>query len=196
MVVNPRENVSVITLRNGTEVETPVKVAPISSKEENEEYITTEKNAPTDTEITKRKFLPLSDYRPIPNFPQVLVGSRKYERDHDKLHEIFSKCKVNISLLNIIKQVSRYAKFFKPLCTSKRKQKLKGIERVKVGERVYAIIQEKLPAKCTDPGMCTISCMIGDTKFEKPMPDSGASINGMPYSVYTSLKLGPSNKMA
>jgi hypothetical protein len=36
--------------------------------------------------------------------------------------------------------------------------------------------------------------MIGDTKFEKAMLDSGASINVMPYSVYTSLKLGPLNK--
>lgn len=87
-----------------------------------------------------------------------------------------------------------YAKFLKQLCTSMRKPKWKGIERVKVGEQVSAIIQEKFPAKYKNPGMFTIPCMIGDTKFEKAMLDSGASINVMQYFVYTSLKLGPLNK--
>ncbi|KAK9714200.1 hypothetical protein RND81_06G079200 [Saponaria officinalis] len=51
--------------------------------------------------------------------------------------------------------------------------------------------QRKLPQKCGDPGMFTIPCTIGNTKFHKAMLDLGASINVLPYSLYQSLKLGP-----
>ncbi|XP_040988944.1 uncharacterized protein LOC121236561 [Juglans microcarpa x Juglans regia] len=93
-----------------------------------------------------------------------------------------------------IKQVPRYAKFLKELCTTKRRQKLKGCEKVRVRENVSTVIQRKLPAKCKDPSMFTIPCTIGNTRFEKVMIDLGASINVMPYSIYAFLKLGPLNK--
>ncbi|XP_073153374.1 uncharacterized protein [Henckelia pumila] len=35
---------------------------------------------------------------------------------------------------------------------AKRKQTLKGCQKVELGENVYAVIQRKLPAKCKDPG--------------------------------------------
>ena len=55
--------------------------------------------------------------------------------------DTFRKIEVNIPLLDAIKQVARYAKFLKELCTSKRK--LKGNEKVSVGENVSAILQKK-----------------------------------------------------
>ncbi|XP_042954698.1 uncharacterized protein LOC122291116 [Carya illinoinensis] len=75
-----------------------------------------------------------------------------------------------------------------------RKQKLRGCEKVRVGDNVSAVIQRKLHAKCKDPDMFTIPCTIGNTRFEKAMIALGASINVMPYSIHTSLKLGPLNK--
>lgn len=42
--------------------------------------------------------------------------------------------------------------------------------------------------------MFSIPCTINNTRLEKSMLGLGASINVMPYSIYTSLKLGPSNK--
>ncbi|XP_065623864.1 uncharacterized protein LOC111986231 [Quercus suber] len=174
MVVNPRENASAIVLRSGKEVEIPVKAAPASSKQEKEKNVVTDKDIPNYDEVPKRKFPPLSDYKPVLPFPQALAESRKGEKIKD-LYETFRRCEVNIPLLDAIKQVPRYAKFLKELCTIKRKQKLKGCEKVIVGENVFAIIQRKLPAKCKDP-------------------DLGASINVMPYSIYVSLKLGPLNK--
>jgi len=122
-----------------------------------------------------------------------LAESRKYEQNKD-LYETFRRCEVNIPLLDAIKQLPRYAKFLKELCTIKRKQKLKGCEKVRVGENVSAVIQRKLPVKCKDPSMFTIPCTIGNTRSEKAMTDLGASINVMPYSIYASLKLGPLNK--
>ncbi|XP_071914024.1 uncharacterized protein [Coffea arabica] len=47
-------------------------------------------------------------------------------------------------------KVPKYAKFLKDLCVNKRK--LRGDERVMVGENVSAVLQRKLPPKCGDPG--------------------------------------------
>ncbi|XP_068655796.1 uncharacterized protein [Aristolochia californica] len=176
-VVNPRENASAIILRIGKE----------------EKEVVGDRNIPDDVDVPKRKFPPHSDYKLVPPFPQALVDSRKDEQNKD-LYETFCRCEVNIPLLDVIKQVPHYAKFLKELCTIKRKQKLKGCDKVRVGENVSTIIQRKLPAKCKDPGMFTIPCKLGNIIFEKAMIDLGASINVMPYSIYASLKLGPLNK--
>ncbi|XP_027166611.1 uncharacterized protein LOC113769410 [Coffea eugenioides] len=47
------------------------------------------------------------------------------------------------------RNVPKYAKFLKDLCVNKRK--LRGDERVMVGENVSAVLQRKLPPKCGDP---------------------------------------------
>ncbi|XP_027184133.1 uncharacterized protein LOC113782441 [Coffea eugenioides] len=73
----------------------------------------------------------------------------KVEREKEIL-DVFRKVQVNIPLLDVIKQVPKYAKFLKDLCVNKRK--LRGDERVIVGENVSAVLQRKLPPKCGDPG--------------------------------------------
>ena len=96
--------------------------------------------------------------------------------------------KVNIPLLDIIKQVPAYAKFLKDLCTIK---KGLGIEKKAfLTEQVSAIIQRKNPVKYKDPGSPTISVNIGGTCIDKALLDLGASVNLLPYSVYKQLGLG------
>ena len=96
--------------------------------------------------------------------------------------------KVNIPLLDIIKQVPSYAKFLKDLCTIK---KGLGIEKKAfITEHVRAIIQSKYPVKYKDPGSPTISVNIGGNCIDKSLLDLGASVNLMPYSVYMQLGLG------
>jgi hypothetical protein len=56
-------------LRSGKEVEIPVKATPASSKQEKEKNIVADRNVPNDDDVPKRKFSPLSDYKPIPHFP-------------------------------------------------------------------------------------------------------------------------------
>ena len=124
-------------------------------------------------------------------FPSRFAKSKKEEHDKEVL-ETFRKVQVNIPLVEAIKQIPRYAKFLKELCTKKRK--LKGNEKVSVGENVSAVLQRKLPPKCKDPGTFTIPCNIDNTRFEKALLDLGASINVMPFSIYTSLNLGPIKK--
>ena len=96
--------------------------------------------------------------------------------------------KVNIPLLDIIKQVPAYAKFLKDLCTIK---KGLGIEKKAfLTEQVSSIIQSKNPVKYKDPGSPTISVNIGGNCIDKSLLDLGASVNLMPYSVYKQLGLG------
>ncbi|XP_073121629.1 uncharacterized protein [Henckelia pumila] len=80
------------------------------------------------------------------------------------------------------------------LCTAKRKQTLKGCQKVELGENISAVIQRKLPAKFKDPGMFSITCTIGNVRLENAMLDLGASIKVMPYYIYASLNLGALNK--
>ena len=109
--------------------------------------------------------------------------------DHEKeVFETFTKVQVNIHLIDAIKQVPRYAKFLKELCTTKRN--LKGNEVMFVEENCLAILKKKLTPKVKDLGSSTIPCTIGNTRFGKAMLDLRASINVMPYSIYAFLNLG------
>ena len=95
--------------------------------------------------------------------------------------------KVNIPLIDMIKQVPTYAKFFKDLCTVKRG--LNVDKKAFLTEQVNAIIQCKTPVKYKDPGCLSISVNIGGTCVEKALLDLGASVNLLPYSVYKQLGL-------
>ncbi|KAL0454337.1 UNVERIFIED_CONTAM: hypothetical protein Slati_0772900 [Sesamum latifolium] len=125
---------------------------------------------------------------PKPPFPERFAKSKKEEEEKDIL-ETLRKVEVNIPLLDAIKQVPRYAKFLKEMCTNK--SKLRGNERVSMGENVSTILQSKLPPKCKDPGTFSIPCQIGNFGIENAMCDLGASINVMPFAIYESLNVGP-----
>ncbi|RXI03356.1 hypothetical protein DVH24_004008 [Malus domestica] len=120
-------------------------------------------------------------------FPSRFLQAKNEEEEKDVL-ETFRKVHVNIPLLHAIKQIPKYAKFFKKLCTTRKRIREKEV--VHVNENVSAMLQRKLPPKCEDPGSFTIPCVIGNTRFEHAMLDIGASINVMPYSVYASMNLG------
>ncbi|KAM1695946.1 hypothetical protein ACFXTN_027529 [Malus domestica] len=184
-IPNPKggfESAKAILLRSGKEIgagSTPSQTGPKSDVnvqiEEEESSMPTAKVVPH----LCRKLL----------VPQIcpIHPTRKEEAEKDIL-ETFRKVQVNIPLLDAIKQVPRYAKFLKELCTTRKRMSTKEV--VKVGENVSAILQRKLPPKCKDPGSFTIPCVIGNTRFESAMLDLGASINVMPYSIYASMNLG------
>ena len=73
--------------------------------------------------------------------------------------------KVNIPLLDMIKQVPTYEKFLKDWCTIKRG--LNVNKKAFLTEQVSAIIQCKSPLKYKDPGCPTISVMIRGKVVEK-----------------------------
>ena len=123
---------------------------------------------------------------PLP-FPQALKGKKKLNNQTEIL-EVLRQVKVNIPLLDMIKQVRTYAKFLKDLCTVKRGLNID--KKAFLKEQVSAIIQCRTPVKYKDPSYPTILVNIGGTCVEKALLDLGPSVNLLPYSVYKQLGLG------
>ena len=96
--------------------------------------------------------------------------------------------KVNIPLLNMIKQVPTYEKFLKDLCTVKRG--LNVNKKAFLTKQVSSTIECKTLVKYKDSGCPTISINIGGTCVEKALLDLGASVNVLPFSMYKQLRLG------
>ena len=167
---------AVITLRSGKEVDQPMP-KPVEESRQGEE-------------LQSEHILLKEDsmkYNIPPPFPQALRGKKKTSQQAGIL-EVLRQVKVNIPLLDIIKQVPAYAKFLKDLCTIK---KGLGIEKKAfLTEQVSAIIQSRNPVKYKDPGSPTISVNIGGNCIDKSLLDLGASVNLLPYSVYKQLGLG------
>jgi hypothetical protein len=134
-----------------------------------------------------------SSFKTIPSFP---VSSSRYKKEdkEKEILEVFKKVKLNIHLIDAIKQIPKYAKFFKEMCTTKRAYKLKGHEMVSMGEVVSAVVQKNMPLKQKDPCVFIIPCVIGNASFNRALCDLGASISIMPKHVYDSLSLEPLNK--
>ncbi|XP_074297793.1 uncharacterized protein LOC141628568 [Silene latifolia] len=199
-IPNPRENVSVVSLRNGrqlVEIEKPKAKPKVMIIQEEEELVVEDdkllkdgrkENASNFKEVTPS----MPSYEPLLSFPEALKYTKKKEHDND-IYKTFRKYEVNIPLLELLKSVPRYAKFLKELCTIKRNQKERSLKKPKgkASEFVSALFKSKTPPKSSDPGVFTIPCTIGDTRFERAMLDLGASINVIPFHIYESLKLGP-----
>ncbi|KAM2181747.1 hypothetical protein ACFX1Q_032319 [Malus domestica] len=66
-------------------------------------------------------------------FPHRFMQSMKDESDKDIL-DTFRKVQVNIPLLDAIKQVPKYAKFLKELCTTKKRASNKEVVREFLGD--------------------------------------------------------------
>ena len=167
---------AIITLRSGREIEQPM---PMTAEETCKEKEAEPEKVIIGEDLVK-KTMP-------PPFPQALRGKKKIPNQAE-IWEVLRQVKVNIPLLDMIKQVPTYAKFLKDLCTVK---KGLGIEKKAfLTEQVSAIIQSKTPIKYKDPGSPTISVNIGGTCIDKALLDLEASVNLLPYSVYKQLGLG------
>ncbi|XP_040942256.1 uncharacterized protein [Gossypium hirsutum] len=130
---NPRQNANAVTLRSGKVLESiPDRNLAQESAQEKPEK---------DEQVRPKPPLPKIQ----PPFPERFNQCRRGKEDKEIL-ETFRNVEINILLLDAIKQIPRYAKFLKELCTNKRK--LTGNERVNVGENVSAVLQRKMPTKC------------------------------------------------
>jgi hypothetical protein len=162
---------SVITLRSGKVIEKPT----LEPCEKDDESISEGKEG---VESEHCKALP---------FPHAMTKQKKVNHN-SKIFETFKQVRINIPLLDAIKQVPSYAKFLKDLCTVKRKLNVK--KKAFFVEQVRVILQNNNDLKYKDPGCPTISCFIGEHKIEKALLDLGASVNLLAYSVFQSLNLG------
>ena len=143
---NMDEVQAIITLRCGKEIEQSLPKPAKKTKEQEEvepEHIFIK-------EDSMKKSMP-------PPFPQAMRGKKKAPKQEGIL-EVLRQVKVNIPLLDMIKQVPTYAKFLKDLCTVK-----KGLginNKAFLTKQVNSIIQCKTLVKYKDPGSPTISVNI------------------------------------
>ena len=103
---------AIITLRSGKEIEQPGH-KPASMTKEKEDM---EPEHIIINEDSMKKSMPPP---PPPPFLQALRGKKKASKQEGIL-EVLRQVKVNIPLLDMIKQVPTYVKFLKDLCTVKK----------------------------------------------------------------------------
>ncbi|CAM8940836.1 unnamed protein product [Rhodiola kirilowii] len=195
-IQNPKENVNAVTLRSRQRsVAEPTEPEEDENSEEPEE----ERTRP-EALGTRRSDIPEGS-RPHPEprtenpkssttlpFPVPTRVPKQHVMDKD-VFELFSKVEINIPLMECIKQVPKYAKFLKELCTNRRKGT--RYDQELMSRNILAVMQRKVPPKCGDPGTYTIPCKIGNIRIENCILDLGASINVLPFSLYSCLRIGP-----
>ncbi|CAM8902851.1 unnamed protein product [Rhodiola kirilowii] len=219
-IQNPKENINDVTLRSGRKLvikpmEQEEDKSPRLPREEQmrpealrtleQDAAEKEGNAPEERRpgpIPAAIPVPASEEykeRPVPRTetPKIsaalpfLVPARvpkQHVMDED-VFELFSKVEINIPLLEAIKQIPRYAKFLKELCTNRRRST--RYDQELMSRNVSAVIQRKVPPKCGDPRTYTIPCTIGNIRIKNCMLNLGASINVLPLSIYSCLRIGP-----
>nr|GEV53814.1 hypothetical protein [Tanacetum cinerariifolium] len=102
--------------------------------------------------------------------------------------EKLKQLQLNISFIEALAQMPKYAQFLKGLLSNK--TRLEEACTVTMNERCFAFLLNKLPLKEKDPGRFTIPCDIGNLHIDNALADLGASISLMPYLMYEKLGLG------
>ncbi|XP_027124267.1 uncharacterized protein [Coffea arabica] len=121
VIANSKENASAMLLRSGKEVQSSKSEA--TGVEDERECRELERKS----KLTKAK----------------------KEESEKEILDTFRKVEINIPLLEAIRQLPKYAKLLKGLCTNRNKLNLQ--DKVRVGENMSAVLQRKLLQKCKDP---------------------------------------------
>ncbi|GKF11915.1 hypothetical protein Tco_0049841 [Tanacetum coccineum] len=133
---------------------------------------------------------------PMPNhkssipYPLRRNDERRREKANDqieKLYEIFKDLSFEISLMNALILMPKFASALKSLIGNK--ENLSEMARTPLNEHCSAVILNKLPAKLRDPDKFLIPCDFPRMDECLALADLGASINLMPLSVWKKLSL-------
>nr|XP_043630039.1 uncharacterized protein LOC122601336 [Erigeron canadensis] len=125
-------------------------------------------------------------YKPKIPFPQRLKKA-KLKLQYDKFINMIKNVHINVPLVDLIQGMPNYAKFIKELVTDK--GKMDEVKATYLNAECSTILQNQIPPKLKDPGSFLITCSIR-TLTCKALADLGASINLMPYSVWSKLASG------
>ncbi|XP_070015994.1 uncharacterized protein [Nicotiana sylvestris] len=178
---NPQVNA--VTLRNGRELEKVPKKRKDKHVPEGE-LIPKVTNEPKKTaEIPELVEAP----RPPPPFPQRLQ-KKNDDRMFSKFLSMLSQVQLNIPLVDVLREIPKYAKYIKDIVAHKRR--LTEFDTVALTEECTSRVQNKLSQKLKDPGSFTIHVRIGNIDMGRALCNLGASINLMPLSLLKQLGLG------
>nr|XP_009587609.1 uncharacterized protein LOC104085313 [Nicotiana tomentosiformis] len=182
---NPKETIKVVSLRSGKTLADPVvKARPEVVNKQVEIRAKTKGEEQQGHSSGVQKKIEESRHMPTLPFPQK-IKREKLDKCFGRLLEMLKQLYVNIPFTEVLTQMSAYAKFLKEILSSKRK--LEETTMVMLNAHYSAILQNKIPQKCGDPGSFIIPCSLGSETFDKSLCDSGVSINLMPLSIFRRL---------
>ncbi|GJT56510.1 reverse transcriptase domain-containing protein [Tanacetum coccineum] len=133
---------------------------------------------------------------PMPNpKPSIPYPSRRNDEKRrenaneqkEKFYEIFKDMSFEISFVDALTLMPKFASTLKALIGNK--EKLSEMARTPLNEHCSAVILNKLPKKLGDPGRFLIPCKFPGMDECLALADLGASINLMPFSVWKKLNL-------
>ncbi|GJX98397.1 reverse transcriptase domain-containing protein [Tanacetum coccineum] len=133
---------------------------------------------------------------PMPNpKPSIPYPSRRNDEKHrenaneqkEKFYEIFKDMSFEISFVDALTLMPKFASTLKALIGNK--EKLSEMARTSLNEHSSAVILNKLPKKLGDPVRFLIPCKFPRIDECLALADLGASINLMPFSVWKKLNL-------
>nr|XP_016484056.1 PREDICTED: uncharacterized protein LOC107804651 [Nicotiana tabacum] len=149
-----------VSLRNGRDLDKEQEVAQASKE--------TTPATPTPLEVDEPT-----------NLTEVVVEQGQDEK---------GKAKLNIPLMDALREMPGYAKMMKDLMS--RKFDFQDLSTVTLTQTCSVVVTRPMAQKMSDPGSFTIPCTIRSYTFAKALCDLGASINLMSLAVYTKLGIG------
>nr|GEV85896.1 reverse transcriptase domain-containing protein [Tanacetum cinerariifolium] len=137
---------------------------------------------------------PVSAPKPNPKpsslYPSRLNDQKLRDKANDqmeKFFQIFQDLNFNISFVDALILMPKFASTIKSLLTNK--EKLFELARTPLNEHCSAVLLKKLPEKLGDPGKFLIPCDIPGMDECLALANLGASINLMPLSIWSKLSL-------
>ncbi|XP_070053196.1 uncharacterized protein [Nicotiana tomentosiformis] len=177
--------VNAVTLRNRKELEEV-------PKKKKDKPISEGKLMPKATHESKKDEAssePVEAARPPLPFLQRLQ-KKNDDRMFNKFLSMLSQVQLNIPLVDVLREISKYSKYIKDIVAQKRR--LTEFETVSLTEECTSRVQNKLPQKLKDPGSFTNPVRIGNIDLGRALCDLGASIYLMLLSLFKQLGLGAS----
>ncbi|KAL4311041.1 hypothetical protein GQ457_01G004250 [Hibiscus cannabinus] len=150
--LDPEENVSVISPRSETVVEPPIQEQKEAEKSLNSDF--QEEDDATTKEGSATPKPKASPYVTQPPFLVRFIEEDKHAEVKENL-DVFRKCEIHIPLLEVIREMPRYADFLKELCANT--NKFFGQEKVNLGEHISMVLARWFPPKIKDQDMVAIT---------------------------------------
>ena len=165
---------AVTTLRSGKVVDKTIQLKdPIQELQDEpvgDDEVSDKPHAPKTDVIDGEPEQDKASYIPLAPYPHRLRAPKKVN-NHSEIYELFKQVKLNIPLLDAIKQIPSHAKFLKDLCTVKRKL---GVNKEAfMTKQSTSLIRNNLPPKYKDPGSPTISIVVENSKLGHALVDLG-----------------------
>ncbi|XP_021980238.1 uncharacterized protein LOC110876374 [Helianthus annuus] len=114
----------------------------------------------------------------------------QHDRDppRDERWESFKQAKINLPLLDAIKESPDHVECLKELSTQKRLHKFP--KKLDLTTNMNAVLLGTLPPKLQDPGAPIISVQVGEFKIKRALLDLGACVSILPGSLYDQYDFG------